>query len=53
MEKDFKPYFLVYKTENGLYLWSYESLGELYKFIHSHSEIIGYSVFKTLESFSF
>lgn len=46
---DFRLYFLVYKTDEGLFLEFYDTLGELYHFINEHSEIIGYSVFRTLE----
>ena len=49
MKNDFSPYFLVWKTDEGIALEFYDTLGELYNFIHNHSEITGYSVFRTLE----
>lgn len=49
MENEFRPYFLVYKTDEGLVMEFYDSLGELYHFINEHSDITGYSVFRTLE----
>ena len=53
MNREFMPFFLVWKTDEGIALEFYYSLGELYDFIHNHSEITGYSVFRTLEMKSF
>ena len=49
MEKIFRPYYLVYKTDEGLIMKFFDSLGEMYNFIENEKSIISYSVFKTLE----
>ena len=49
MDKNFRPYYLVSKTDKGLVMQFFDSLSVLYNHALSDSSIISYSVFRTID----
>ena len=46
---NFRPYYLVAKTEQGLVMQFFDTLEELYNYVFNDSSIYSYAVFRTLE----
>ena len=46
---NFRPYYLVAKTEQGLVMQFFDTLEDLYKHALNDSSIYSYAVFRTLE----
>lgn len=46
---NFRPYYIVAKTDKGLLMRFFDTLEDLYKFALNDSSIYSYAVFRTIE----